>query len=158
MLQKLQNIRKKESGFTIIEVMIVLAVAGLIMVIVLVAVPQLQRNQRNSARRDVAGRIKSEIDAFAGNNNGNIPSEGNDATNGISGGFTSRYLAGVDYKNPSTGNSYTFAAATPTADGMSYRLNTKCSGESYVAAGGNRTYSLIVLLEGGALYCVDNSD
>ena len=37
---------RKESGFTIVEVMIVLAIAGLILAIVFIAVPALQRNAR----------------------------------------------------------------------------------------------------------------
>lgn len=64
---------RKQSGFTIIEVLIVLAIAGLILVVVLVAVPQLQRNQRNESRRSVATRIVTEINNFAGNNNGDLP-------------------------------------------------------------------------------------
>ena len=47
----LQNLKKRNQGFTIIEVMIVLAIAGLIMLIVFLAVPALQRNQRNTARK-----------------------------------------------------------------------------------------------------------
>lgn len=66
-------LKKKEQGFTIIEVMIVLAIAGLIIVVVLIAVPQLQRNQRNEARRSILGRISSEINNYAGNNNGRLP-------------------------------------------------------------------------------------
>jgi prepilin-type N-terminal cleavage/methylation domain-containing protein len=37
------NILKNKEGFTIIEVLIVLAIAGLIMLVVLLAVPGLQR-------------------------------------------------------------------------------------------------------------------
>lgn len=58
MLNKIgKKLGYKEDGFTIIEVMIVLAVAGLIMAIVLVAIPQLQRSQRNTSRKDTLGRI-----------------------------------------------------------------------------------------------------
>jgi prepilin-type N-terminal cleavage/methylation domain-containing protein len=38
-----KKLSKKEKGFTIIEVMIVLAIAGLIMLVVFLAVPALQR-------------------------------------------------------------------------------------------------------------------
>lgn len=88
----------KEDGFTIIEVMIVLAVAGLIMAIVLVAIPQLQRNQRNQARRDVANRITTEINNYAGNNNGRYPvasitsAATNFGTPATALGFFDRYL------------------------------------------------------------------
>jgi prepilin-type N-terminal cleavage/methylation domain-containing protein len=65
--------KRKASGFTIIEVMIVLAIAGLIMVIVFIAVPQLQRNQRDNARQNIANRVKAEIETYAGNNQGLYP-------------------------------------------------------------------------------------
>jgi prepilin-type N-terminal cleavage/methylation domain-containing protein len=64
---------KRAEGFTIIEVMIVLAIAGLIMVIVFIAVPQLQRNQRDNARQSIANRTKAEIETYAGNNQGTYP-------------------------------------------------------------------------------------
>ncbi|MDQ3065292.1 MAG: prepilin-type N-terminal cleavage/methylation domain-containing protein, partial [bacterium] len=40
----LSRIKNNNKGFTIIEVLIVLAIAGLIMLIVFLAVPALQRN------------------------------------------------------------------------------------------------------------------
>ncbi len=70
MLSKLQQ--KKDEGFTIIEVLIVLAIAGLILVIVLVAVPQLQRNQRNEARRADAARVGTAVSNWSSNNNGKV--------------------------------------------------------------------------------------
>lgn len=70
MLQKLQ---KREQGFTIIEVLIVLAIAGLIMLIVFLAVPALQRNSRNTGRRDDVARIAAGINDFVANNNGTLP-------------------------------------------------------------------------------------
>lgn len=70
MLKKLLN--RKQQGFTIIEVMIVLAIAGLIMVVVLIAIPQLQRNQRNSARTADASRLGTAIQNWVTNNNGAV--------------------------------------------------------------------------------------
>ncbi len=70
MKTKLQN---KEKGFTIIEVLIVLAIAGLIMLIVFLAVPSLQRNSRNTQRKnDVAG-VLGAVSERVGNNNGTLP-------------------------------------------------------------------------------------
>lgn len=70
----MQNIKKRTEGFTIIEVLIVLAIAGLIMLIVLLAVPALQRSQRNTARRTDASRIAASVVNFTANNNGTTPS------------------------------------------------------------------------------------
>ena len=67
----LQQLKKKTEGFTIIEVLIVLAIAGLIMVIVFIAVPQLQRNQRNEARNNDARLITTAVNECLSNRNGN---------------------------------------------------------------------------------------
>ena len=83
--------KKKVSGFTIIEVMIVLAIAGLIMVIVFIAVPQLQRNQRDNARQNIANRVKAEIETYAGNNQGRYPFLPGDGTGHIN-DFVTRYI------------------------------------------------------------------
>lgn len=66
-----QKLRKQKEGFTIIEVLIVLAIAGLIMLIVFLAVPALQRNSRNNARNNDASRIASAITECMSNHNGN---------------------------------------------------------------------------------------
>ena len=47
------NIRKQQ-GFTIIEVVLVLAIAGLIFLMVFIALPTLQRNQRDTRCQLVA--------------------------------------------------------------------------------------------------------
>ena len=53
-INKNQNLTKK--GFTIIEVVLVLAIAGLIFLMVFLALPALQRSQRDTQRKqDVAG-------------------------------------------------------------------------------------------------------
>src|SRR5258706_16435394 len=72
MLSKLRK-SKKEQGFTIIEVLIVLAIAGLIMLIVFLAVPALQRNSRNTQRKDDVARVGSAVQEFINNNNGTLP-------------------------------------------------------------------------------------
>jgi prepilin-type N-terminal cleavage/methylation domain-containing protein len=77
MLSKLQN--KREQGFTIIEVLIVLAIAGLIMLIVFLAVPALQRNQRNNARTADASRVGAAVNDWVGNHNGAIIVQGDAA-------------------------------------------------------------------------------
>ena len=54
--------------------MIVLAIAGLILAIVFIAVPALQRNSRDAQRRaDISG-LQSAIATYVGNNNGSVPS------------------------------------------------------------------------------------
>jgi prepilin-type N-terminal cleavage/methylation domain-containing protein len=65
------------SGFTIIEVVLVLAVAGLIFLVVLVAFPALRSAQRDGQRRSDFGRIIGIFDAYALNNYGDYPDDSN---------------------------------------------------------------------------------
>ncbi len=71
MLRKIQ--KQRSEGFTIIEVLIVLAIAGLIMVVVFLAVPALQRSQRNQSRKTDVNNLISSIADFTGNNGGTPP-------------------------------------------------------------------------------------
>jgi len=68
MLNKFKN--RKQAGFTIIEVLIVLAIAGLILLVVLLAVPALQRNSRNTTIKNDAAGLAGAISSFESNNDG----------------------------------------------------------------------------------------
>jgi len=78
MLHRIRQLKKDSkglsaAGFTIIEVMIVLAIAGLIMAIVFLAIPGLQRNNRNNQRKADASRMAGLISDYSSNNNGKLP-------------------------------------------------------------------------------------
>jgi prepilin-type N-terminal cleavage/methylation domain-containing protein len=76
MLNKLKNSnRKADSGFTIIEVMIVLAIAGLILLIVFLAVPALQRTSRNTQRKNDVSSLLSAANNYTTNNGGTLPTD-----------------------------------------------------------------------------------
>lgn len=63
----------KNRGFTIIEVMIVLAIAGLILAVILLAVPALQRSQRNNARTSDATHLAGIVSDWVSNHGGALP-------------------------------------------------------------------------------------
>ena len=69
----LSKLKRNNEGFTIIEVMIVLAIAGLIILIVLLAVPALQRNGRNTAIKNDASAVAAALSEFKSNNDGVSP-------------------------------------------------------------------------------------
>ena len=50
---------KLYKGFTIIEVVLVLAIAGLIFLMVFLALPALQRSQRDTQRKNDMARLKA---------------------------------------------------------------------------------------------------
>ena len=66
------NIQSKK-GFTIIEVVLVLAIAGLIFLMVFIALPAMQRSQRDTQRRQDYSALSSAITSYVTNNNGNLP-------------------------------------------------------------------------------------
>jgi len=68
----LKNKLKRSEGFTIIEVLIVLAIAGLILLIVFLAVPALQRNSRNTSRKNDVSRVLGAAQEVINNNGGSL--------------------------------------------------------------------------------------
>jgi prepilin-type N-terminal cleavage/methylation domain-containing protein len=125
MLQKLKQ--RKESGFTIIEVMIVLAIAGLIMVVVFLAVPNLQKSQRNNARKTDANNALSAFSTYVSNNGGNNPAACSNLTD-----CTGSFLNGVNmgyFKTDANVKYVTSAPATaPNSEQLFIVSGADCSG------------------------------
>ena len=67
------NTKQLTKGFTIIEVVLVLAIAGLIFLMVFVALPALQSGQRDTARKDDVGTVATSVSNFVANNRGRFP-------------------------------------------------------------------------------------
>ena len=62
-----QNINSKK-GFTIIEVVLVLAIAGLIFLMVFIAYPALRRSQSDTQRREDMSKALSQLTSYITNN------------------------------------------------------------------------------------------
>src|SRR5690606_8283376 len=134
-----KSLQKKEKGFTIIEVLIVLAIAGLIMLIVFLAVPALQRNQRNSSRRSDIGRIGSSATEFITNNNGTLPSTAADATAiQNAAGTLSQYTGTYLTIQPVTGTT----TAITNINNMRLVTGAKCATNGTVTATGASARSM----------------
>src|SRR5689334_14612455 len=67
------NAQTKKQGFTIIEVVLVLAIAALIFLMIFIALPALQRGQANTARKNDASTIASALGTYRSNKNGSLP-------------------------------------------------------------------------------------
>lgn len=154
--------KQKEEGFTIIEVVLVLAIAALIFLMVFIALPALQRNQRDTQRRTDLGRISTQITNYTSANRGKIPTE--TKMTEASTGFVARYLkgsgsiAGEDYLDPTTGTGYTFIpGSNPAVGQVHYETGVVCGDDGATATGQGRNFVLITKLEGQASpYCIDN--
>lgn len=72
--------RGDKKGFTIIEVTLVLAIAGLIFLMIFIALPALRRTQRDSQRRDDMMGFLKEVKTFQTNNRGALPTGGSTLT------------------------------------------------------------------------------
>ena len=76
--RKMSAMRANEGamgGFTIIEVVLVLAIAGLIFLMVFIALPALQRSQRDTQRRNDLSKVSEAITQYQTNNQGKLPKD-----------------------------------------------------------------------------------
>jgi prepilin-type N-terminal cleavage/methylation domain-containing protein len=115
--------KTNSEGFTIIEIMIVLVIAGLILLIVFLAVPALQRNARNTSRKSDVSALLAAMNEFTDNNNNTLPTGGTWAnpnfTFNAPAGATSQAKMGYYTNGAGTadGDIHFAAAATATAAG-----------------------------------------
>ena len=116
-----KNNIKTKSGFTIIEVVLVLAIAGLIFLMVFVALPNMQRSQRDTQRRNDYAALSANMTSYMTNNNGSLPADGTLTA--------SKYLNSTG-KDP---NGYTYTLTVKACDNT-----TNCAG----TAGNTSSYKL----------------
>ena len=72
-MKLLSNLRRERRGFTLIEIVIVLAIAALILVIVFLAIAGAQRSQRDNASSNAAGRVAAAYVAYLADNKNVAP-------------------------------------------------------------------------------------
>ena len=146
-LTKLKSV-KREEGFTIIEVLIVLAIGALIILAVLLAVPALQTNQKNSQRKSEAARVATGVTNYIADGGSTAAASFTTANTDVQArSLTSKdILQTVDFKA---------AATTLAASGtvVSVYINTACSG----TASGTATtgsYAVVYALANGGTGCI----
>lgn len=153
-----QSINKKK-GFTIIEVVLVLAIAGLIFLMVFIALPALQRSQRDTQRRNDLSRAQTAVNSYKSNNRNTLPATVAEYNSAIIGNYLR--AQGDKFEDPSRGD-YVFAAGLGAGNFPSYddssakilvEVGQKCEGENVVAAG-SRSVALRMALEGGGTACL----
>ena len=156
-----------QKGFTIIEVVLVLAIAGMIFLLVFLAVPALQRSQRDTQRRDDMSRFMAQLQSYQSNNKGKVPTAvctSTAATDEII-DFVGNYMTASDqWADPVSGNTYICSApgavaaansATLTTGTFQYVTGARCDGETLVADG-NRKAAVRTKLEGSGIACFSN--
>lgn len=155
------NTHQKEKGFTIIEVVLVLAIAGLIFLMVFIALPALQRSQRDTQRKQDLSRAETALTSYSSNNRGAIPVSSTDWANLITNYLT---VSGDTFNDPS-GASYVFVthdnspltgAFSDLQNNIYYTPSSSCGTDGSVVNAGARKVSLRMMLEGGGVTCQGN--
>lgn len=144
-------LKSAKKGFTIIEVVIVLVIGAIIMLMVFLVVPALQRSQRDARRQSDARRWLAGAEQYATNNDNSYPSA-NQA--GIDAVKTS-YIQDT-WKDPTTDATYVYAAAVPKVGEIQYLKASTCDKNVAKAATGNNKISVVVFQEAGGTFCVAN--
>lgn len=171
-----------KKGFTIIEVTLVIAIAGLIFAMVFIALPALQRSSRDTTRRDDMAKFITNVKKYQTNNRGALP--GNSAPGSVEKyegggsipdtswqGFYNKYLGenfidpiGETYKlnivscdETISGNNCKDEAQYTGQSTMNYTmlvvLQATCSGEKSVATSNPRNLAVLYRLEGSGVAC-----
>lgn len=143
---KTPNVISKRKGFTLIEIVLVLAIASLIMLLVFLVLPSVRRSQRDQARKTDAGKITAQLEQYAGNNDGSYP------TAADSEAFINNYLATLQLNEPS-GKGYFVSledgtGSTPTSS-CALTSGTKLQKDTVTPSGTNpntpRTTNSVVI-------------
>lgn len=155
-------VTRKQHGFTIIEVVLVLAIAGLIFLMVFIALPALNKSQRDTQRRTDLGRLQTAITSYQTNNKGTLPDFATPAKVTAfldsyvkSGGDTFADPSGTDYK---LGNGTLPTAFDATNPYITATTGAVCSStEGTLTTGqGARKVALQMKLEGNGIACINN--
>ncbi|HWT40824.1 MAG TPA: type II secretion system protein [Dongiaceae bacterium] len=160
------NTKHFNKGFTIIEVVLVLAIAGLIFLMVFIALPALQSGQRDTARKTDVGSVATAVSNYTANNRGAFPTTAQltDPNNsGAPGGYTKAVST-----NTTSIAVADFAASIPVTSGQIIVVPSATCGDTgaasqgsatqKLAAGTARQFVVITYLEGGSgtSFCQDS--
>ena len=189
---------KSKEGFTIIEVVLVLAVAGLIFLMVFIALPALQRSQRDTQRRQSVSSVVAALTQYQTNHStkaDNLPTADECTTEEATGLYAENasitgacasiknYMNSVDasenvFVDPdgtefglsildfgdgivntaSEGSNTNNAFGPDSFDHTIYVIrNSRCDGDVAVQGNGKRNFSVLYMLEGASILCLDNS-
>src|SRR5687767_15012820 len=91
--------KRGSRGFSLIEVVLVLAIAGLLLIVVFLAVSGAQMSRRDFQRKQDLAQLLADVQKYSANNAARIPQNQGQ----LDGVFSSYY----NRKDPSTGNPYT---------------------------------------------------
>jgi prepilin-type N-terminal cleavage/methylation domain-containing protein len=149
----------KQKGFTIIEVVLVLAIAALIFLMVFIALPALQSSQRDTARKNDVSIVASAVNSWSGNNRGKaLDSTALDGIKTYADKLSDNTTDVKMGESPSNGTSVTAEDGVATIYVGAKCNSSKIDGEVVLDKGTKRQYVVVTKLESGngAGYCLDS--
>jgi len=156
--------KRKTEGFTIIEVVLVLAIAGLIFLIVFLALPALQRSQRDTQRKNDLSRMMSQLTQYQSNHQGQIPAN-QSAWQGSASSFVESYLTnnGASFSDPQKNAAYTVtqqssyvSSTLPSVGNIYVYPGYNCQSGTPTSTGNARDVAALIGLEQGGNLCQNN--
>lgn len=148
------NNKRQTKGFTIIEVVLVLAIAGLIFLMVFTALPALQKSQRDTARKNDVSSVASAVTSYSSNNRGKFPAS-DDLSSYISNVSSNTTKVTV---NTTAGDN----SIAPVDGEVMVTQKTTCgeskTNEQVLGSGTTRQFTVVTKLESGngAYFCQDS--
>ncbi len=167
---------KQSHGFTIIEILIVLAIVGLIILLIFIVVPTLKRNARNFERKEAVNYVAATLSTYK-TDVGSYPYMGTPATDQRTNFVNSLKAEGptknftINYTNNTVDHHTLYIVSTGQAQSTVYitpghvcqrDASYDPTGEDYpIASPGYADanygfYSVYILLEPSIAYCIDN--
>lgn len=170
-----------KKGFTIVEVSLVLAVAGLIFLMVFIALPALRASQRDTERKEAVTLLIDAIKKYQSNNRGALPSGGTGTHDGPSNavkttwqGFYNNYINEEKFIDPN-GTAYTLVpkqcyATTDLECAESLNMSKEvfpnnyemwlissatCNGQKAEKSSNPRKLAVLYMMERGGPYCAN---
>lgn len=159
--------KNHSKGFTLIEIVLVLAIAGLLLVVVFLAVTGAQKSRRDYQRKSDLAHLIASVETWQGNHSGQFLDSEADLLS-----LGSGYMQGRN--DPKTGVPYTYQfyssfdahmSVAPPVGQISFQSGHVCGSD---AGGGTYVtglpgtphqidnFAAIMSLEGGGVYCLDH--
>ena len=172
-----KNLLKLKRGFTVIEVSVVISIAGLIFLMVFVALPGLRASQRDTQRRDDMLSFVETVKKYQTNNRGALPTgtedeevveHGENGADNTWQGFYNKYLGnfvdpdgeyyklkviGCDTEGEDCKGGDLEDASFPNDYTILVVTRAKCSGSKAVRVSNPRNLAVLYRLEGSGVYC-----
>lgn len=149
----------KQKGFTIIEVVLVLAIAALIFLMVFIALPALQSSQRDTARKNDVSIVAAAVNSWSGNNRGKTLDAS--ALSGIK-TYAQNLSDNTTDVKMGTSPASNDVSVTPEDGVATIYVGAKCDSSApdkvIIDKGTKRQYVVVTRLESGngAGYCLDS--